>query len=317
MPGVLKQIVFYFLMAFLGFCAGMAVGSLFVPEGSGLAGPAIAFWYGLGGLIVGIILALILIRVLRTGFRIAFIIALIFSFAMVGWIVYRFIVITNKQSSQQILTDTELYHRKINSGIFHHAVFKDGDDKMPLGIGIAKPHLSDGKIIYFYHLLHIGSQPYQIRPVDSIRITKGKHHYEISYAPPWFFPESMKLDYDMLLLRTITISRDWLEVVINKQTGQTHWIAAADADFVDWSTFLLNVYDVELIDPEANPLRFKPLDNASIIATTMQGFSLRPLAICGDWMMVPTTGLADRILPYGWIRWRKDDQLLIRYSLLS
>lgn len=185
------------------------------------------------------------------------------------------------------------------------------------GMGMAKPHLSDGKVIYFYHLLPIGLQPYQIRPVDKIVLTKGEHHFEISYTPTWFSPEVLKLDYDMLFFRTLTISKDWLEVIVNKQTGQTYWISESDADFIDWPEFLLNVYDIELINPETNPLLFKPFDDAGIVATTPERFSLHPLAINGDWMMVSTTGLADRIRPYGWIRWRKDDKLLISYSLLN
>ncbi len=187
----------------------------------------------------------------------------------------------------------------------------------PVGIGFAKPHLADGKRIYFYNLPSIDALPGDAKPFDSIVLKKGQYHFEISYAPPWFFPESMKLDYGFLFLRMITVSKNWIEVVVNRQTGLTHWMAAEDAEFIDWSTFLLNVYDVELIDPEANPVRIKPLANAAILATPSDRFSLRPLAIRGEWIMVPTLGLADRIQPYGWIRWRKDDKLLIRYSLLS
>jgi hypothetical protein len=72
-----------------------------------------------------------------------------------------------------------------------------------------------------------------------------------------------------------------------------------------------------LIDPGNNPVLFKPLDHASIVAVVPERFSFRPLAIKGDWIMVATLGLADRIVPYGWIRWRKQDRIMIRYSLLS
>lgn len=192
---------------------------------------------------------------------------------------------------------------------------KDGD--LPAGLGVAKPHLSEGRLIYFYHLLPVDMQPWQVRPVDSLLINKGKHHFELSYAPRLFLPEVMKLDYDLLYLRVIGISKDWIEVVVNKQTGLSYWISRGDAEFIHWPGFLLTVYDVELADPETNPLRFKPDDTADIVATTPARFALRPLAIKGDWMMVPTLGLADRIAPYGWIRWRKDDTLLITFSLLS
>lgn len=45
----------------LGFIAGMIIGGrFFVPAGSGLAGPAIAFVYGVGGTLLGAVLAALL-----------------------------------------------------------------------------------------------------------------------------------------------------------------------------------------------------------------------------------------------------------------
>ena len=160
-------------------------------------------------------------------------------------------------------------------------------------------------------------QAYQIRPKDSIIISKGQYHFEIRYAPPWFYPEAMKMDYDILLMKTITLSRDWMEVVVNKQTNQTYWISREDAEFNAWPMFLLNIFSISLINPEKNPLLFKPHKDASIVATTPPRFELQPLAIQEDWMMVSTIGLADRIMPTAWIRWRNKDSLLIRYSLLN
>lgn len=186
-----------------------------------------------------------------------------------------------------------------------------------IGMGMAKPHLTDGKLIYFYHLPPFDQQPYQLRPVDSIIIRKGEYHFEISYAPPWFYPEIMKLDYDMLFLKTITLSNGWLEVVVNKQTTLSYWILRDDAEFIAWSDFLLDIFSVELINPKTNPLLFKPHKDASIVATTPPRFDLKPLAIQDDWMMVSTNGLAGRIVPTAWIRWRNNDSLLIRYSILN
>jgi hypothetical protein len=84
----------------------------------------------------------------------------------------------------------------------------------------------------------------------------------------------------------------------------------------DWGTFLTNVVAVEIIDVATNPIRIKPLDNAGILAQ-VPGAQLRPIAVRGDWLLVSTVGLADRIVPTGWIRWKKDNVLLITYSLLS
>jgi hypothetical protein len=312
----LQVLLFVFLLMFIGFCGGLFIGSLFIPKENGFAGSATVFWYGVAGLFIGLASGIFIIRVMKQNtFRVALVITVIISLLVIGWIVYRVKSINNRSAEGEM--NFKEYDNKSISASFLHAGFAEGDTSLPAGMGIAKPHLSHGKRVYFYHFLPIGAQPYQIRPFDSLLIHKGENHFEIIYAPPWFFPEVMKLDYDLLLFRTITVSKYWMEVVVNKLTGITYWISRDDAEFIDWTNFLLNVYDVELIDPEKNPLRFKPLDHASIVATTPERFSLKPLAINGDWMMVPTLGLADRIVPYGWIRWRNNDKLLITYSLLS
>lgn len=105
-------------------------------------------------------------------------------------------------------------------------------------------------------------------------------------------------------------------MVVNNTTGQTAWISRTNADFFDWHEFLLNVVAIELIDEVNNPVRLKPLDKAGVLITPMPRFQLQPLAIQGDWLMVSTNGLADRIRPAGWIRWRDGDKMLIKYSIL-
>ena len=124
----------------------------------------------------------------------------------------------------------------------------------------------------------------------------------------------MKLDYDLLFLRAKTLTRNWIEVVVNRETGQASWIDRHAVEFIHWPTFLLDVVAVEVHDPEGNPVRVKPLDHASVLADAT--LPLRPLAIQGSWLQVSTNGLADRIAPTGWIRWRDGDRLLITYSLL-
>lgn len=317
MPAKLQSWIFVILLSFLGFCGGMFIGAFFAPGHAGFQSAAVVFWYGVAGLFTGLLTGIIFARRMKeVRLRNALILVFIVSLLLISWIIYR----VKKINAQREISANEisLYDDFENSDpLFIRAAFIENDTLVPTGMGMAKPHLSHGKLIYFYHLFPIGMQPYQIRPFDSLLIHKGLNHFEIYYAPAWFFPEVMKLDYDMLLLRTIATSRDWLEVVVNKLTGQTCWISTTDADFTDWTSFLLNVHSVELIDPEASPLRFNSTDDAGIVATTPERFPLQPLAIKGDFMMVSTRGLADRIRPYGWIRWRKNDRLLIRFSMLS
>ena len=45
--------------------------------------------------------------------------------------------------------------------------------------------------------------------------------YEISYAPPWFVPAHLKMDYEILYLRALTPANDFTEVMVNETNGQT------------------------------------------------------------------------------------------------
>ncbi|MFQ5633484.1 MAG: hypothetical protein ACE5I1_32355, partial [bacterium] len=58
-------IVFAILLAFLGLIIGTTIGSFFAPDGSGLAGPAIALGYGSIGLLIAIFAGILLVRKLN------------------------------------------------------------------------------------------------------------------------------------------------------------------------------------------------------------------------------------------------------------
>ncbi len=184
-----------------------------------------------------------------------------------------------------------------------------------LGVGMVQPRLLDGQRLYFYGRPDFTQLPGMMTPLDSLVFGQGPYYVDIKSAPPWFWPEVMKLDYDLLFLRAKTLTRNWIEVVVNRETGQTRWIDRHAVECIHWPTFLLNVVAVEVNDPEGNPVRVKPLDHASVLADAT--LSLQSLAIQGSWLQVSTNGLADRIAPTGWIRWREGDRLLISFSLLS
>lgn len=192
----------------------------------------------------------------------------------------------------------------------------DPNFKLPLGIGIVSPNIIPGRALYFYGTPDFDAEPYLLKPTDSITFKKGEHYTDIATAPPWLSPEHLKLDYQIFNFRAVTYSQNWIEVIVNNANGQTAWVNRQDVGYKEWGTFLTEVVAVEIIDVDKNPIRIKPQDNASILAQ-VPGAQLRPIAVKGDWLLVSTVGLADRIVPTGWIRWRQGDILLIFYSLLS
>lgn len=186
---------------------------------------------------------------------------------------------------------------------------------LPVGVGIVSPHLTPEQPLYFYSVRDYDTMPYQLTPVDSLTFKRGDYHIDIATAPPWFVPESFKLDYDLLTMRAKTLARQWIEVVVNQQTGETRWVSRQAVDFQPWPDFLLNVVAVEVPNPDINPIRARPFEAASVVAKTTA--LLQPLAVQGEWLQVGPSMLGDEAAPKGWIRWTDGERLLLVYSLLS
>ncbi len=99
-------ICFILILGFLGLFAGTLVGTLFVPSDSGLAGPAIALGYGVGGAIMGLILGVNLVRRLNYDqLRTALLGATIVVLLACAWIIYRVRIVQQKPAKQQLGSD--------------------------------------------------------------------------------------------------------------------------------------------------------------------------------------------------------------------
>jgi hypothetical protein len=58
------------------------------------------------------------------------------------------------------------------------------------------------------------------------------------------------------------------------------------------------------------------LENATIVAVPAENF-LHPVAIKGEWMKVKIENEEGTSSKFGWIRWKKGNQLLIHWFPLS
>lgn len=192
--------------------------------------------------------------------------------------------------------------------------FAQGDAD-EIGTGIVKPQISPGSVLRFYGVPPHGASPDDVAPFDSLMIGESLYGLDVTYAPPWFVPEGLKMDYEILLLRAMTVTRDWIEVVVNRTNGMTRWVRRDQVSFQEWSDFLLSVFSVEVLSPRKNPLRSGPSEKTAVIKSNVR--VLYPLAVRGFWLRVSTTEPFDRVLRSGWIRWTDGKRLLISFSLLS
>ncbi|KAA3661344.1 MAG: hypothetical protein DWQ10_04710 [Calditrichaeota bacterium] len=184
-----------------------------------------------------------------------------------------------------------------------------------MGLGMVKPHFFENRCLYFYGQPNLQKSVSDHVPGDSLVFKKTEHGFAISYAPPWFAPAHMKMDYETLFLRMLSIHRDFVEVVVNEYTGQKAYLDRRKVNVTFWPNFLLSVNSVKPLDPQNNPVRIKPLAHASLV-TSAYTF-LKPVQVAHQWIKVALLDDKLKSAGTGWIMWQKDGELLIAYSLLS
>lgn len=187
--------------------------------------------------------------------------------------------------------------------------------ELPAGLGIVRVTPKPGGALHFYRTPGIGERPADLSPADTVRFAAAQPSVDIAEAPPWLVPEHLKMDYEIFLLRAITLTPVWVEVIGNRTTGETWWVARDAVGFSAWPEFLLGVASVEAFDPEANPVRARPLDASPVLSSARA--VVRVLAVKDEWVQVDTSRLADRMPPEGWMRWRRGDRMLVTFDPLS
>lgn len=187
---------------------------------------------------------------------------------------------------------------------------------VPAGLGLAAVRTVDAPSpLRFYAHPGFASLPDDLTPatatlLDSLTFRPGRGRAAVATVPEGFAPELLEADAGHIGLRVLTLSRLWAEVALD-EAGRTAWVPLDRLEMHAWAEVLPNVFAVAAPDPEANPIRTAAADDAPVLATTDSGWPLRPLAVRGDWVLVSTLGLADRIAPSGWMRWRRGGRLAV------
>lgn len=179
---------------------------------------------------------------------------------------------------------------------------------------MAAPSFVTKSCIYLYASHHVDS--YHQTAYDSLVFTKNEYgSFTFAYAPPWFNPAHVKMDYDLLYLKLLSISNSYVEVEVNQQTGQSAWLQTSDVRVFLWPEFMLNAYAVENPLGEKNPLRVKPMAHASL-AVTPEYSMMRPVIVSDEWMKVKLYDSNLEEVGEAWLQWRIGNEIIITYSLL-
>ena len=185
-----------------------------------------------------------------------------------------------------------------------------------IGIGFFKPDYFEHSTLYFYGTVNLEKGILEHTPMDSVVFTNDKHgNLTTIYAPPWLYPEHLKLDYGIIIFKVLGIGHDFLKVEVNKETKQLAYLDKLKGTFVTWHEFLLTINSVEFNDNSSKKVFVKPLDYAG--EKKVKFDFMQPILIEGDWMYARFVKESFAEQGKGWIRWKKDNLLHITYSLLN
>ena len=138
--------------------------------------------------------------------------------------------VINRKSQQSEPTEPENPKpspvTKPAESVFQLIAFTQSKRTLPeSGLGMFKPALFENYAFYFYGNINPDKPVYEHSPVDSITFQPVEGGgFAIATAPPWLVPAHLKLDYDILYFRIVSVSDSFVEVIVNETNGQTAYI---------------------------------------------------------------------------------------------
>lgn len=316
-------------MLFVCFVLGLYFAdAIDAGKNQGLAGGAIVLGYGVlfGG--IGFIASFIIVKFAATKFiiKINFLLLLLFL-AVSSYKYYQFKQRDNlqKEESEKFrpvpTTPTEkteplgmaYYKNKATNLIATKESIKKIKE---MGMGFFSPNFYENPVLYFYGNLNLEKSLMDHTPHDSITFKRNKNNqFEIATAPPYLVPELLKLDYDRLYFRMLSITEDFIEVIVNSTNGQTSYVDRRAGQVIYWPEFLLSMHSVEFFHNSEEKVRVRSSENSGEVNIPHE--FLRAVQIKDEWMQVLLLDNNFKTVGKGWIQWKRNGKLLVLYNLLS
>jgi len=151
--------------------------------------------------------------------------------------------------------------------------------------------------------------------MDSVVFKRNEFgEFTTSYAPPWLYPEHLKLDYGIMYFKVLGTGFDFLKVEANKSTGQVTYLDKNKGTFLSWPEFLLLNNNLMFNEKSDGKVYSKPTENAGLVPLPFN--FIKPLLIQNEWMYAKFVDENMVENGKGWARWKKGKALLIKYDLL-
>jgi len=315
----------YFLTLITFFFIGLTyAGIVEAGKNQGLAGGAIVFGYGVIAAGIGLLISLFIAY--KTNRKLIFRLNIILAISIASFYLYYHLKYLERQKAkeqeQQKTEQPKQPTQSVDSPLetkptaMLYTNEKHLQTNKTSSLGMFSPNMYENKTLYFYGNLNLEKSLMDHSPNDSITFKRKEHGgFNIATAPPYLVPDHLKLDYDMLYFKVVSVTEEFLEVVVNTTSQQTAFVSKRAGTLQYWPDFLLGIHSVEFINPETQKVFVKPLSHAGIVNTSCS--FMRPLKVKQDWMYVLLLNDSFDTVGKGWIKWIKDGKLLITYSLLS
>ena len=324
------SIGFYILMLLVCFVLGLYfAGAIDAGKNQGLAGGAIVVGYGVIFAGVGFIASFFIAYYVATKVIVKFnLFLLLILLASVGYKYFEFQQrdklqkeesekfdppSTTPTSQTEPLGMAMLYTDDVEAEIPHKILNQENSE---MGMGFFSPNYYDNPTLYFYGNPNLEKSLMDHIPYDSISFRRNKfNQFEIATAPPFLVPEYLKLDYDRLYFKVVSVSENFIEVVVNKTNGQTSYVDRRAGQLIYWPEFLLSMHSIEFLPNSKEKVHVRSFENSGEENTPHQ--FMRAIQIKGDWMKVLLLNSDFKTVGSGWVQWKRNGKLLIIYNLLS
>ncbi|NBC05170.1 MAG: hypothetical protein GVY20_15920 [Bacteroidetes bacterium] len=314
---LLMILVFFFLGVYYAVITGAA-------DGQGLAAGAIVIGYGFFTAFVALLISFFIAysaspkTIVRLNQGLAIILLVFISITA-----YRAITREDSQRSTQSSSEGTLKpapSTTIAPPVDSYSTLPNDtsseNENEELGLGFFTPDFYNQQVLYFYGIPNLEKPVSEHLPVDSLLFQQSDgHQYQITYAPPWLVPEHLKMDYEILHFKILSLNRDFIQIDVNKTNNRFAYVDRLAGTISYWPDFLLNVHSVEFPENRIQTVRARPLNYAGQV--TLDFEFMKPIQIQNDWMEVELQDGDFQKIGEGWIQWRDEEKLLIEYSLLS
>lgn len=184
------------------------------------------------------------------------------------------------------------------------------------GIGIVTVDFDSTTVIDFY------ASPANSKPERTIEFFNDKslnswNIKELAKHTQWL-STYMNLDYSIFNFQYKRERDDWIEVVVNLETGKTLWIRKSpEIATLTWGEYITNMFGIGLLESFPQDIRQSPDNDADSVKGDFDN-CFKARSMTGDWIEIFTpdycndlVGNKGQQLKSGWIKWREGGELII------